>query len=98
LYERGHAHHNTTNQPTDSAHDINQYRLERRDIVGIASLLTGFTFATGSIPLAGRRLRRRARIFRQTSVSRHERATRIRSIKATIGIISTVTTKWRTED
>lgn len=28
----------SSQQPTDSAHDITQYRLERRDIVGIISL------------------------------------------------------------
>ena len=54
----------SSQQPTDSAHDITQYRLDRRDIVGIASLLTHIILATVSIPLAGRRLRRRARILR----------------------------------
>jgi hypothetical protein len=55
----------SSQQPTtDSAHDITQYRLDRRDIVGIASLLNHIILATVSIPLAGRRLRRRARILR----------------------------------
>lgn len=54
----------SSQQPTDSAHDINQYRLDRRDIVGIASLLNHIIPATVSIPLAGRRLRRRAHILR----------------------------------
>jgi hypothetical protein len=50
--------------PSDSAHDITQYRLDRRDIVGIASLLNQHIIpATVSIPLAGGRLRRRARIL-----------------------------------
>ena len=31
-------HHNSTTNTHDSAHDITQYRLERRDIVGIISL------------------------------------------------------------
>jgi hypothetical protein len=47
------AHHITTTTH-DSAHDITQYRLERRDIVGITSLLTKSIPATVSIPLAGR--------------------------------------------
>lgn len=49
--ERGEA---SSQQPTDSAHDITQYRLDRRDIVGIAPLLTHIILATVSIPLAGR--------------------------------------------
>lgn len=57
------ARRTSSQQPHDSAHDITQYRLDRRDIVGITPLLTQQTLATVSIPLAGRRLRRRARIL-----------------------------------
>jgi hypothetical protein len=96
LDERWHAHHNTTTTH-DSAHDITQYRLERRDIVGITSLLTESIPATVSIPLAGRTTAQTRPHLSTTSVSRHQRATRIGSIKATAGITSTVRTKWRIE-
>lgn len=61
------------------------------------SLLTESIHATVSIPLAGRPTAPTRPHLSTTSVSRHQRATRIESIKATTGIISTVTTKWRTE-
>ena len=61
------------------------------------SLLTESIPATVSIPLAGRPTAPTRPHLSTTSVSRHQRATRIEFIKATTGIISAVTTKWRTE-
>jgi hypothetical protein len=51
--------------PNDSAHDITQYRLERRDIVGITSLSLLNPYPRQSASRwPDARLRRRARIFR----------------------------------
>jgi hypothetical protein len=88
--ERGDYHHNN---PRLHTNDISQYRLDRRDIVGIALSLHIIL----SFPLAGRQLRRRARIFRPTHGLRHERATRIKTIGALIGVIPTTRVKWRIE-
>lgn len=54
-------------------------------------------FAPVSFPPAGRRLRRRARHLPAVFIRRHERAARINTIVAIIGISSTAPTKWRTE-
>lgn len=54
-------------------------------------------FAPVSFPPAGRRLRRRARHLPAVFIRRHERAARITTIVAIIGISSTGPTKWRTE-